>query len=60
MEIDCKERVAFDLMNLILGSAESGAANDRATILDLYNECLTAVRGHRGGKSACVSPLMGR
>lgn len=61
MEIDCKERVAFDLMKLILDSPDSASANDRATVLDLYSECLSAVRGHRASKAAhAVPPSMGR
>ena len=56
---DCKERVAFDLMRLIQ-SSHNFDANERVgkdNVLDLYNECLTAVSGKRNWKPAVCGTI---
>ncbi len=59
MNIDCKERVAFDLMTRIMGQhVLAGEINDRGKVLDLFAECLEAVSGHRNNKpKTVVQPL---
>ena len=41
-QIDCKERVAFDLFNQILRSDKS--YTNKKDLLNLYQECLLAVQ----------------
>ena len=48
---DCKERVSFDLMKMIMSQHSlAGDVNDRSKVLDLYAECLVAVSGNRNRK----------
>ena len=44
LHIDCKERVAFDLMTEIRIAEKKTASSDRNYLLTLYQECLHAVR----------------
>ena len=57
MEIDCKERVAFDLMKMILiqPTMTDKRPFDYDGMLDLYLECLKAVRGTRNQKPVTFS-----
>ncbi len=52
MDIDCKERVAYDLMRFIQSSHtyDNPAKGDKEKVLDLYSECLSAVSGKRNWK----------
>jgi len=43
VQFDSKERVAYDLMRLILFKEEKKETLDRSYILTLYDECLMAV-----------------